>query len=353
MKKYTTVILATVAMTVSMHGRIFIPADDPAILFTGRTICIEEGARMFNYPGVSARLNFTGTNLQMSTSPGSGYFVVEIDSLPPRKIFYSSNDSILTIAGNLPDTAHQARITYAQEGFEFHPVIKGFMIDDERTLLDPPAKQKLKIEFIGNSITCGYGTEGADGEEHFSYDTENHCLSYAYLTARALDADANIVARSGIGVYRNFGGPKDGSPEGTMPQEYDNTMIYDKSVPWDFSSFRPDIICINLGTNDLSSSNYDINIFECAYKKFLDHVREKNPDSKIVLLTGSMLNGDDLAVIKDVLDRIAANRKNVFRFDMSPQTGDLGYGSDFHPSAAQSRKMAEELTSFLKTKLYE
>ena len=53
--------------------------------------------------------------------------------------------------------------------------------------------------FIGNSITCGYGTETTDPYEHFSYDNENHTLTYAYLAARDLDADFHVVARSGIG----------------------------------------------------------------------------------------------------------------------------------------------------------
>ena len=35
----------------------------------------------------------------------------------------------------------------------------------------------------------------------------------------------NIVARSGIGIYRNFGGDRKGTDH-TMPSEYDNTMLY-------------------------------------------------------------------------------------------------------------------------------
>lgn len=157
----------------------------------------------------------------------------------------------------------------------------------------------------------------------------------------------NIVARSGIGIYRNFDGPKEGSPDKTMPMEYENSLLYDYEHPWNFSSFRPDIICINLGTNDMSTNNYDIDIYEKKYTEFLDRVRELNPDSKIVLLTGSMLNGKELELVKTSLDRIASDRDNVYRFDMTPHTGELGYGADYHPSAKQSIKMADELTGFL------
>ena len=62
-----------------------------------------------------------------------------------------------------------------------------------------------------------------------------------------------------------------------------------------------------------------------------------------------MLGGKALDDVKSVLDRIAADNDRVYRFDMSPQTGDLGYGAAYHPSAAQARKMADELIRYLRT----
>ena len=40
--------------------------------------------------------------------------------------------------------------------------------------------------------------------------------------------------------------------------------------------------------------------------------------------------------------------KQVYRFDMSWQTDDLGYGADYHPSKWQHEKMAGELTAYLR-----
>lgn len=344
------ILLAGAAVSLSAgfcHAEKFIPATESHIRYMGRSLTTAEGHKAFNFPGFTAMLNFTGPSLSMATSPGSGYFVVEIDSLPPRKVHYDSCDSLLTLADNLAPGPHSARITYAIEGYQFQPRLKGFGIADTATALPATEKNRLKIEFIGNSMTCGYGTDAASEKDHFSYATENHCRSFAHLTGRALDADVNIVARSGIGVYRNYDGPREGSPTGTMAQEYDKTMIYDDSAPWDFTTFQPDIICINLGTNDLSTGNYDIALYEKAYSGFLDHVRAMNPKAKIVLLTGSMLTGRELAKVKAVLDRIARGRKEVYRFDFSPITGKYGYGADWHPSAARSRVMADELVRFL------
>ena len=101
------------------------------------------------------------------------------------------------------------------------PEFWGFVLDEGKKLVDAPAFSDRKIEFIGNSITCGYGNEGLKKEEHFDYATENHYYSYASITARNLDAQHWVVARSGIGAYRNYNGPRTGNPESNMLVQYE------------------------------------------------------------------------------------------------------------------------------------
>lgn len=352
MKRLTLSLYILVAVLLggcTSHAPVEIPATSADILYMGRTLTTSVGNVAFNYPGVTAMLNFDGPALELLTSPGSGSWVAEIDSLPPVRREIAPGDSALLVADYLADGPHTARITYCIEGYEKKPEIRGFRLPRGGKLLPAPPRPRLKIEFIGNSITCGYGTEADSAAVHFSYDTENHCLTYAYLTGRALDADVNVVARSGIGIYRNYNGPREGNDSETMPMEYDNTMLYDYGHPWDFSRFTPDIVCVNLGTNDTSTSNYDIALFEEAYGRFLDRLRTRYPQARIVLLTGSMLSGRELEDVKGALDRLADERPGVMRFDMTPIDGSLGYGADYHPSAARHRVMADELTSFLRS----
>ncbi len=334
-------------MDTNVQETSFIPANHPDILYMGRIHWGDSLSPEFTYPGTTAMLNFDSEALWMHAAPGSGQFMVEIDDITPFKINFTPGDSIIRLANALGKGPHTARITYAIEGYDHHPAFRGFSVLAGDSLLAAPQRPDLKIEFIGNSITCGYGTEATDPETHFSYETENHCLSYAHLTGRALNADVNVVSRSGIGMYRNYNGPREGSDD-TLPDEYDRTMLYVPDHTWDFSRFQPDIVCINLGTNDTSVDNYDITLYESRYRTFLSHLRDVYPDAKIVLLTGSMMRGKPLDDVKGALDRIAADNENVYRFDMSPQTGELGYGADYHPSKLQSEKMARELTGFLK-----
>ncbi|MDE5813434.1 MAG: lipase, partial [Muribaculaceae bacterium] len=96
-----------------------------------------------------------------------------------------------------------------------------------------------------------------------------------------------------------------------------------------------------------SLDNYDIALYEQRYRDFLSHLRDIHPKAKIVLLTGAMLQDQALADVKTVLDRLASEDSQVYRFDMSPQTGELGYGASWHPSARQAERMADELIPFL------
>lgn len=341
--------IIAMATTCVVRAHIATPSD-PIIKKAGRIVNGADGSAHFNFPGVWFDFDFTGPQLEMATSPGAGSFVVEVDTLNPYKITVNSTDSIVKLADSLTEGRHHARVIYCQEGFEFNPIVKTFGAAKGQ-ILASDWRPSLKIEFIGNSITCGYGTEATEGNIPFSYDTENHTLSYAYRTAKNLNAQSNIVARSGIGVYRNYGGPTEGSPDKTMPCEYDNTMLYNPEIKWDFNSFRPDIICINLGTNDLSTEGYDESrLFDC-YTRFVDHIQCVNPGSKIILLTGSMLRDEPLEVQRRVVDKVASTHEGILRFDMTPQTGELGYGADYHPSAAQAEKMADELTGFIKSLL--
>ena len=254
---------------------------------------------------------FEGTSAKLVCKPGSGYFVAQIDEAEPFKVaFRGQRDSVVTLCTALPRAQHTVRLMYIIEGYEMRPEFWGFVFDG--TICDAPALPSRNIEFIGNSITCAYGNEAIGPQNHFSYETENHYNSYAQITARTLNAQAYIVARSGIGVYRHYNGPKTGTPSTSMATQYPYTIYAtDASLrepgtleaeQWDFNRFQPDVICINLGTNDLSTHNYDAGRLKKAYIELLSQIRGYNKDAKIVLLSGSMLNGEELDVCRNVLD---------------------------------------------------
>ena len=349
--------------TVPIKGSIISPTDK-FIQYAGRISFANPERPAWNYPGIQIVASFEGTSLRMIAKPRSGYFVAQIDQAEPFKVaFRGERDSVVTLATALPDGVHTVRLMYAIEGYEFFPEFWGFVLDKGKKLVETPALPSRKIEFIGNSITCGYGNEGLKKEEGFDYATENHYYSYASITARALEAQHWVVARSGIGAYRNYGEAKTGSPGSCMPMQYEYTgyawnpdfrkqptFLGEK---WDFSRYQPDVICINLGTNDTSTNNYDLDLLKQGYQKLLKQVRDHNPKAKIVFLTGSMLYNKELQEVKQLLDEVTAEAKKsgdkeVYRFDIAPISGEEFYGNDYHPNIYQDEKMAAELTSYLR-----
>ena len=349
--------------TVPIKGSIICPTDSK-IQYMGRISFANPERPTWNFPGIQIAASFEGTSLRMIAKPRSGYFMAQIDQAEPFKVaFRGERDSVVTLATALPDGVHMVKLMYAIEGYEFFPEFWGFVLDEGKKLVEAPALPSRKIEFIGNSITCGYGNEGLKKEEGFDYATENHYYSYASITARNLAAQHWVVARSGIGAYRNYAGPKTGNPESNMLAQYEYVGYAWKpelrqeatflSEKWDFNRYQPDVVCINLGTNDLSTPNYDLKLLKQNYNQLYKTVRQHNPQAKVVFLTGSMLYNQELELQKQLLDEIAAEAhkagdKEVYRFDMAPISGEEFYGNDWHPNIYQDEKMAGELTAYLR-----
>lgn len=227
--------------------------------------------------------------------------------------------------------------------------------------IEPTKEKSLKIEFIGDSITCGYGVDDEVKEHHFSTETEDATKTYAYKTAEILDADYSLVSYSGHGIISGYSGDKKKHADQTVPEYYAKLgrsyggKCGDFSVSeieWDFSTFTPDAIVINLGTNDDSyTAGDDEKVLEYVdgYVAFLEQVREHNPDSYILCTLGIM--GDRLypgveEAVNQYVEKTGDEKVSAMRFE--PQQAADGYAADWHPTEATHAKAAEKLSEELK-----
>lgn len=224
----------------------------------------------------------------------------------------------------------------------------------------PTAEKNLKIEFIGDSITCGYGVDDEDRNHHFSTNTEDATRAYAYKTAQLLDADYSLVSYSGNGIVSGYTTQGVKVSEQQLPNKYESFAISygsgsngfkASSVDWDFARFTPDIIVINLGTNDSSYTGKDeelIQEFSEAYTEFIGKVRQNNAHSHIICTLGVM--GADLY---DAICTAAENYTaetgdgNISVFRLSTQDGSTGYAADWHPTEATHDIAAAELADYI------
>jgi lysophospholipase L1-like esterase len=233
---------------------------------------------------------------------------------------------------------------------------------DEGAVIIPAEAKPRRIEIIGDSITCGYGVDDENCSHHFSTATEDVTKSYSYKMAQALDADYSMVSISGWGIISGWTGDGTKKSDQQLPPYYEkfgfsyNTFADGKQAQttnWDFSRFVPDVIVINLGTNDDSYCNGQQERekdYANQYVNFLKTVRRNNPHAHIICSLGIM--GDRLypeiqkAVINYINETEDANI-NTFRFN--PQIAADGYAADWHPTEKTHTKAAAALTSEIKT----
>ncbi len=327
-----------------------VPAGDPHVLVSGRADGLGTNCVTLGWSGARVRLHFTGSEVSilLDDERGENWAVAWIDNVKGEKFRLNAPDGFYKLASGLSQGEHTVEVVRLTECDAGLTRFKGFVLSPGAKALAWGQEEPRKIEIIGDSITCGYGIEADDPNLHFEYPTENFTLSYAGLTVRALGADYVIVSRSGIGMIRNFDGPREGS-EHAMPEVFPHLFYLRESPMWNPASFTPDVICINIGTNDFSTTGCNVDKYEAAYVAFAGKLLADDPKAKLVLLRGPMENG---AALKAALERImAALEKDapgrVTIFTMSAQ-GSRGYGADWHPSRAQAEVNAAELTGYLR-----
>ena len=337
-------------LAINLAATTFVNASAPGFAYVGRISHYIRDAVAWTYPGVQIHATFTGTSVSMKTNEDCGYFMVEIDDQEPRKVQSVKGTNITSLAKGLSNGTHRLTLTYIIEGHQKKPVFYGLYLDDGCSLGERPTLPSRRIEFIGNSITCGYGIEGNGKEKKFLYSLQNFYYTYAAIASRALNAQCQVCARSGIGLYRNYAG---NIPDQIMPNVFPHTFYTTKGELWDFSLYQPDVVCVNLGCNDTSLGKYDMNRLTEAFKQFTVTLREHYPHAKIVYLIGAIPRSkrhDDIRTAQEAAIADAASRgdKEVYRMDFTPDDGSLGMGSVGHPSMRRHALMGEELTTYLK-----
>lgn len=231
--------------------------------------------------------------------------------------------------------------------------------DSEPKPTPAPAK---RIEFIGDSITCGYGVEMEDEWVHFNTTTENVTKAFGYLAAKELNLDYSMVSFSGHGLISGYTpdcaviNDKELVPPYYEKLGYSYNSFNGRKLQqelWDFNKWQPDVIVINLGTNDHSYTGDNparIEKYEKLYVDFLGMVRKNNPKAHIICALGIM--GDELypAVERVVNSYSSLNGDtNISSLHLTPQNASInGYSADYHPSPATQKIAAAELVAELK-----
>lgn len=325
-------------------------ASDPLVTYVGRTFA-KDGTVSYDWSAVKATVKFEGTTLSMSTGPDSRcYLNLWIDKKPVPQY-----DMVLKIEGaqsvvlvaNLKRGVHEVTIQKRSEGEQGSMTIENFSCDGRFLQASSPLERR--IEFVGDSYTCGYGTEGADRDQPFRTEEENCNLTYAAILGRYFDADAVTICHSGQGIIRNYNGQ---GKDDDMVRRYLRTFDQkDKNLVWNASEAqKPDIVVIYLGTNDFSCGLQPFLEAWCgAYATLLKEIRSNYGDEVPILCVASKANEE-----MDRYVELAATRSGVPNVHWTAiheaahnDISDLG--SSWHPNYAGHRKVASCMLPYIST----
>lgn len=385
---------------------------DSAKTYTGETIVrsgrmVADGANWkFNWAGTSftcrpqAASVTIGITVPDATVTSSQYLDVFIDGkLQPTPVQLAKATTSYKLA--LPDTAPHIVTWVLRTEANYGTGIMTFTgITAEGGNLLPTetlAAAPRQIEFIGDSITNGYGARSLSHSPVLGRDsactvdgtytgykqdstTESASLGFALLTSHKLSAKYSLVASSGRGAYRNRATTSDpgGTNTPTMSTMYPYTLHpYDSditganitgSIPaWDAAAataakWSPQVVVINLGTNDYSRHGIDAangnneaypvdsSQFTAAYGALLTKVHGLYPSAKIIPMVGPMLSTTNKAMAQAAINAAitAVDSGNTYvtpLLDVGVQAVDSATdtGCEFHPLPSKHAEVAGKL----------
>ena len=359
----------------------YLPTD-PNIYVLGRT-----------KESVPMPLFWTGSGLEMSTDSGElwidletdyeineEWLRIEVDGFCMQRMMLPKGRSRICAFRNWPrDTVRRVRILK-----EIQP-----MRDDEKKMLlihglecDGELykiEKRYKIEIVGDSLSSGEGLGGAPTLQHVGssiFGLENH---YAIRVADHFDADFRILSESGWGVYcsclNDF--------ICVMPQYYEQICgtvqgerneklgAFEKN---DFEKWKPDVIIVNLGTNDGFALNQpawvdpndgsihkqqknsyggvseqSARCVENAAKSFLKKLRALNPESYILWVYGMCEHVMAPYLEYAVEEYIKESKDQRASFQILPMTVPFWTGCNNHPGRKDHELAAQVIIHKLET----
>lgn len=260
MKRILILIGGILAATLTLSAAQY-KASSSEIRWVGRCLMSDEGTVEFDWSGTYATLVFEGSRLDMVVDDsGKNYFNVVADGV--ESIITTEGKGRRVVLFDGCNGIHTLTLQRRTEGFNGRTRVCSF--ETEGQLMPQPAVRRRHIEFIGDSLTCGYGTDSESKDEPYTPETQNCNNAYACRVADYFDADYNLVAHSGIGVTHNYG---DGKRVSDYSMRHKLGKLFDEgedNTEWSYSDspYKPDLVVIFLGANDFSVKPFP------TYKEF-------------------------------------------------------------------------------------
>ena len=309
---------------------------------------VENGMLAFDWTNSGIAFNFRGTGFILSLggyfADAPAYVKVIVDGISRQRFAVSDGRERIIVEG-LPDKRHRIEVLKVTEGASKLLFDRIALLGQNAAFQMPPYRGMRKLEFIGDSITAGYGVLGRSVDPGYSTYQQDGTYSYAYLTAETFGAEGRYICISGKGIVNNCNGDRNDVKAG----EYFDRLAYSGGVCAD--GWMPDSVIINIGTND-AGGPAPKEEFAGAARELIAKVRARYPGAVIIWLYGMM--GDYYAdVIKETIRTMGAADKKL-HFLYVPAIDDTERGANGHPNVRgqlrASKLLVKKLISALEWK---
>ena len=324
---------------------------DSRIFYQGRILFKDQGA-LLSWSGTSVTIWFEGSGISaVLKGDTSTYFNVVLDNKVVSKLHTDSTKRSYILASGLSNGKHKLELFKRTEWSLGQTLFYGFELFGRNKILPCNNLLKRKIEFYGNSVTCGLATEDSTGND-FGYGSyENNYLSYSAITARYFSSQYSCISRSGIGVMVSW------FPQ-ILPEMYNLTDPRSSTSFWDFSKYTPDIVVVNLLQNDswivtlpneaqfkarFGSTPPGKEFIVESYKNFIERLRNKYKNAHIICVLGNMDGTKEGSqwpgYIEMAVSQLNDSKIHALFFPYKKTDG--------HPRIPEQQAMAKQLISYI------
>ena len=319
---------------------------------SGRVVPLPDGSLLRQWPGTYFETAFTGREAFFRVGIGEVSLRVRVDGGAPVAVVKPA-PGVYRVAGLGDKTPHMLRVDVASESQAGATIFGGFFTGAGANAA-ATSRRTGQFEFVGDSQTVGYGNTSGTRQcsEADVWATTDATQGVGPSVAAHYDAGYEVNAISGRGAVRNYGG----FAADTLLQAYPDALFdKDKRHPADDSAWHPQLIAVNLGTNDFSTplhageswkSRDELHAaFEAAYGDFIKQLHARQPQAYIVMWAVGAADSEIQVEVAKVADKLRG--AGIDRLGLVPVTDLTLTGCNYHPSVADDRHVADLLIRHL------
>lgn len=324
----------------------FVAASDAHFRYEGRFDMTDRAAPVVIWQGSRIALDFDGeaVTLRFDDVKDQVFFDVTIDGRTSVAALRAGRPPEGVQFVGLGAGRHQLRLFKRSEATAGTVRFRGVALAaGAHTYAPEPPDYRLKMLFIGDSITVGACNEDGQSDQWEDRRTHDNARSYGAFTAAAFLADYRNIAVSGMGIVTGY-------VPFTAGEIWNRVYPDPKSPLADFTEWAPAVVFVNFGENDDSFTRVHHQPFPSAaftqgYVALVHSIRSAYPAATIVILRGGMFGGAQSERLRGPWQAAVAELEKT---DPHVTHYVFKHWSNTHPRVVDDRAMADELVAWLK-----